>query len=138
MPMVGRTPTFSAYSRIRSSSVYFSTTGMMLPADLLRQHRHLDELGVLEAVADDRRLVVGERHHGQQLRLGARLEAEAVLPSELEHLLHDLALLIDLDRVDADVAARVLVLRDRALEGFGDVLQPVLRGCRETGSASAG
>src|SRR5580704_2482647 len=27
--MVGLTPTFSAYSRIRSSSVYFSTTAMM-------------------------------------------------------------------------------------------------------------
>ena len=48
-------------------------------ADLLGQHRHLDELGVLEAVADDRRVVVGQRHDGQQLRLGARLEAEAVL-----------------------------------------------------------
>ena len=46
-------------------------------ADLLRQHRHLDELGVLEAVADDRRVVVGERHDGQQLRLRAGLEAEA-------------------------------------------------------------
>jgi hypothetical protein len=29
MPMFGRTPTFSAYSRISSSSVYFSTTGMI-------------------------------------------------------------------------------------------------------------
>ena len=30
MPICGRTPTFSQYSRISSSSVYFSTTGMML------------------------------------------------------------------------------------------------------------
>ena len=30
MPICGRTPTFSAYFRISSSSVYFSTTGMML------------------------------------------------------------------------------------------------------------
>ena len=98
-----------------------------MPADLLRQHRHLDELGVLEAVADDRRVVVGERRHGQQLGLGARLEAEAVLAAELEHLFDDLALLVDLDRVDADVAAGVLVLGDRALEGLVDVLQPMLQ-----------
>jgi hypothetical protein len=31
-----------------------------LAADLLRQHRHLDVFVVLEAVADDRRVVVGE------------------------------------------------------------------------------
>ena len=30
MPIVGRTPIFSAYSRISPSSVYFSTTGMIL------------------------------------------------------------------------------------------------------------
>ena len=30
MPICGRTPTFSAYFRISSSSVYFSTTGMTL------------------------------------------------------------------------------------------------------------
>ena len=30
MPICGRTPTFSAYSRISASSVYFSTTGMTL------------------------------------------------------------------------------------------------------------
>ena len=109
-----------------------------VPADLLRQHGHLDELGVLEAVADDRRVVVGERHHRQQLRLRARLEAEVVRAAELEHLLDDLALLIDLDRVDADVPSRVLVLRDGALEGFVDVLQPVLQDVAKPDAASAG
>jgi hypothetical protein len=48
------------------------------PAHLLSQHRHLDELGVLEAVADDRRLVRRHRDHRQQLRLGPGLEAEVV------------------------------------------------------------
>ena len=80
-------------------------------ADLLGQHRHLDELGVLEAVADDRRVVVGLGRDRHQLGLGAGLEAEAVLAPEIEHFLDDLALLVDLDRVDADVAALVLVLR---------------------------
>src|SRR5207237_10919878 len=80
--------------------------------DLERQHRGLDELRVLEAVADDRRLVVGDRDDSQQLRLGARLETELVGPAEVEHLFDDLPLLIDLDRVDAAVAALVLVLGD--------------------------
>ena len=92
-----------------------------VPPDLLGEHRHLDELGVLEAVTDDRRVVVGLRGHGQQLRLGPGLEAEAVFAPEIEHFLDHLALLVDLDRVDADVAALVLVLGDRRLEGVVDV-----------------
>ena len=41
-----------------------------LLADLAGQHGHLDELVVLEAVADDRRVhAVGQRQHRQQLRL---------------------------------------------------------------------
>ena len=93
--------------------------------DFLGEHRHLDELGVLEAVADDRRVVIGLGGHGQQLGLGAGLEAEAVFAAEIEHFLDDLALLVDLDRVDAHVAAFVLVLRDGRLEGVVDVSDPV-------------
>ena len=100
-------------------------------ADLLGQHRHLDELGVLEAVADDRRVVVGQRHHRQQLGLRAGLEAEVIRPAELEHFFDDLPLLVDLDRVDADVLAGVLVLGDGALEGFVDVLEPMLQDVAE-------
>ena len=96
-----------------------------LAPDFLGEHRHLDELGVLEAVADDRRVVVGLRRDGQQLGLGAGFEAEPVFPAEIEHFLDDLPLLVDLDRVDADVAAFVLVLRDGGLEGVVDVAEPV-------------
>ncbi len=85
-------------------------------AHLLRQHRHLDELGVLEAVADDRRVVFGQCDHRQQLRLAARFEPEAVLAADVQHFLDDLPLLIDLDRIDAAVAALVLVLSDGALK----------------------
>ena len=127
MPICGRTPIFSAASRMSPSSVYFSTTGMMLRPILLGQHRRLDELGVLEAVADDRRVVVGERHDGQQLRLRAGLEAELVRLAEVEHLFDDLALLVDLDRVDAAVAALVLVLGDGGLEGRVNVAEAVLQ-----------
>ena len=65
------------------------------------------------------------RHDGEQLRLGAGFEAEAVSPAEIEHFLDHLPLLVDLDRVDADVAARVLVLGDRRLKGVVDVAEPV-------------
>ena len=94
-------------------------------ADLLRQHRHLDELGVLEAVADDRGVVVGLGGDREELRLRSRLEPEPVLAAEIQHLLDDLPLLVHLDRVDADVAAFVVVLRDRSLEGAVDVADPV-------------
>ena len=98
-----------------------------LAAHLLGQHRHLDEFEILEAVADDRRVVVGHRRHGEQLRLAAGLEAEAVLRAEVQHFLDDLALLVHLDRVDAAVLALVLVLVDRALEGAVDLAEPVLQ-----------
>ena len=65
------------------------------------------------------------RHHREQLGLGAGLEAEAVRPAEVEHLLDDLPLLVHLDRVDAAVAALVLVLRDRGLERGVDVAEAV-------------
>ena len=47
-----------------------------LAPDLLRQHRHLDVLVVLEAVADDGRFVIGHGHHGHQFGFGAGLQAE--------------------------------------------------------------
>jgi hypothetical protein len=94
-------------------------------ADLVRHHRHLDEFGVLEAVADDRRVVVRERDDGEQLRFGPGLQAELILASELQDLLDDLPLLIDLDGVHADVPAAVLVLRDGGLKRVVNVLQTV-------------
>ncbi len=100
-------------------------------ADLLRPHRQLDELGVLEAVAHDRRVVAGHGGHGHQLGLGAGFEAEAVLAAELHDFLHDLALLVDLDRVDADVLAAVLVGRDGLLERRVDLAQAVLEDAGE-------
>ena len=80
-------------------------------------------LGVLEAVTDDGRVVVRLGHDGQQLGLGAGLEAEPVLASEVEDLLDDVALLVHLDRIDADVASFVAVLVDGGLEGVVDVAE---------------
>ena len=53
------------------------------------------------------------------------LEAEPVFAAEVEDFLDDVALLVHLDRVDADVAPLVAVLVDRRLEGVVDVAEPV-------------
>ena len=96
-------------------------------ADLEPQHRGFNELGVLEAVADDRRVVVGQRHDRQQFGLRARFQAEPVRPAEIEDLLDDLPLLVDLDRIDAAVSALVLVLRDGPLEGGVNLAEAVAK-----------
>ncbi len=114
MPIVGRTPSFSAVFRISSSSVYFSTTGMILRPILKRHHGGFDELGVLEAVADDRRVVLGHGHDGQQLGLAAGLDSELIRLAEVQHFFDDLTLLVHLDRIDAAVAAPVAVVGDGA------------------------
>src|SRR6185503_5442807 len=76
-------------------------------AHLVGQHRHLDEFSVLEPITDDGGVVVGHRHDGEELRLGARLETELVGPAEIEHFLDNLPLLVHLDRVDAEILAFV-------------------------------
>jgi hypothetical protein len=82
--------------------------------------------GVLEAVADDRGVVVGDGDHGEELRLGAGLEAEPVGLAEVEHLFDDLALLVHLDRVDAAVLALILVLGNGGLKRRVDLAETVL------------
>ncbi len=116
MPISGRTPTFSAYFRIEVELGVFFDHGDDVAADLAGQHHHLDVLVVLEAVADDRRLVIGDGHDRQQLGLGTGLQAEAVFPAVVVDLFDDVALLVDLDGVDAAVAALVVVLGDGGLE----------------------
>ena len=92
-----------------------------LAAQFLGEHGHLDIFIVLETVADDRRVVVGQRHHGHQFRFGAGFQPEAERLAEFEHLFHHLALLVDLDRVNTAIAALVLVLVDGGLEGAVDL-----------------
>ena len=98
-----------------------------LAADLLGQHRHLDVFVVLEAVADDGRLVVGQRHHGQQLGLGAGFQTELERLAEFEHLFDHLALLVDLDGINAAVAAVIFVLGDGGFKGAVDFAQAMLQ-----------
>ncbi len=97
-----------------------------LPADLLRQHHHLDILVVLEAVADDGRFVVGDRQNRQQFGLGAGFQTKMIRPAEVEDLFHHLPLLVHLDRIHAAVIALVVVLGDGVLEGLIHFAQTML------------
>ena len=103
-----------------------------LAADLLGQHHHLDVFVVLEAVADDGRVVVGDGQHRQQFRLGAGFQPEIVRPAVFENLFHHLPLLVDLDRIDAAVIALVAVLGNRVLKRLMQLAQPVLQDLAET------
>ena len=88
-----------------------------VPAELRGEQGGLDVLLVLVAVADDQPLLVLQhRHHGEQLRLRARLEPEVVGAAVLHQPLDQIAVLVDLDRVDAAVAPLVAVLGDGAGE----------------------
>ena len=102
-----------------------------LAADLLGQHDHLDVFVVLEAVADDGRLVVGDGQHRQQLRLRTGFQAELVGPAVFEDFFHHLPLLVDLDRIHAAIAGLVVVLGDGVLERLVHLAQAVLQNFAE-------
>ena len=79
-----------------------------LVSELLAHEGEAHELLVLVAVADDQVIgVLGEPEHRLQLRLAAALESHLMRLAELHDLLDDVALLIDLDRIDGRVAAGV-------------------------------
>src|SRR5262249_23499631 len=102
-------------------------------AHLASQHRHFDELIILEAVANDGRIAaVGEGQDSQQLWLGAGLKANVVALADVENLLHDVTLLVDLDGVDAPVVAAVVEFRDRAAEGVVDLTDAMSQDVGET------
>ena len=98
---------------------------------LLRQHRHLDVLVVLEAIANDRRLVIGQRHHRHQFGLRARFQAEFIRLAELEHFLHHLPLLIHFDGIHAAISALIVVFGYGGLEGAVDLAQTMLQNIGE-------
>ena len=102
-------------------------------AELGREDHRLDVAVVLEAVADDQPLgfAFGERHHGQQLRLRADLEAEAEIAAIAVDFLDDQPLLVDLDREHRAVAALVFVLGDGRGEGVAQARQAVAQDVRE-------
>ena len=94
-------------------------------SELGRKRDGFDVAVVLEAVADDetRGLILGHRHDGQQLRLGADFEPEAKLLAVAIHLLDHEPLLVHLDRVNGCVTVLVVVLADRLLKGGVQMFQ---------------
>jgi hypothetical protein len=107
--------------------------GQDVAPELGGQHAGLDELRVLEPVADDRHPVdTGparggrEAQHGQELGLAAGLKPEVELDSQIGDLLADMALLIDLDRVHAGVAADIRLIGHGVVKGLADLAQAVL------------
>ena len=107
--------------------------------ELLREERRLDEGAVLVAVAEDERLgVLLERERHQQLGLRARLDPEVVGTAVLDQLLDDVALLVDLDRVDAAVASPCSRSRRSPAGRRRRAARRASAGCRRSGSAPAG
>jgi hypothetical protein len=104
-PITGRTPTRAECFRIRSSSVYFSTTGMICRPIFLASitiSMYSSSLKPLQMMGV---FVVGDGQHRQQLRLRSGFQSELVGAAVFENLLHHLALLVDLDRIHAAVGA---------------------------------
>ena len=95
--------------------------------ELRGERDRLDVPVILEAVTDDGTVGghAGHRHDREQLGLGSDLEAEVVPRPLADDLLDDRALLVDLDRIHRDVAARVPVLLDRGLKGVVKMQEPV-------------
>ena len=101
-------------------------------AQLDAEHGHLDELGVLVAVANDQAAHLAlQRQSGEQFRLAAHLEAEIERLARVEDFLDHFAKLVDLDGKHAAVFALVIELGDgtaeREVDGLDAVPQDVLK-----------
>ena len=105
----------------------FFDDGYDVTPDLLREHGHLDVFVVLEAITDDGRFVICERHDGEELgfRTGFQTKLEGL--AEFEDFLDDLALLIHFDGIDAAVIAVVLVFADGDVESVVQFAEAVLQ-----------
>ncbi len=104
-------------------------------AELGGEDHRLDVAVVLEAVADDHALlgrIFGERHHREQLGLGAGFQTEAEFLAVAIHLFDHQALLIHLDREHRGVAVLVVVLGDGLRERL---LQPTQAMAQDVGEA---
>ena len=107
--------------------MYFSTTGMILrpifwaSMAISMYSSSLKPLQMMGVSLSARAMTA------MQLGLGAGFQAEAEGLAEFEDLFDHLALLVDLDGIDAAVAALVLVLGDGGLEGAVDFAEAVLQ-----------
>jgi len=99
-----------------------------VPTELGGQDHGLDELAVLESVADDghRGQVFGEPENGKKLWLAPGFETEPEFFPDVTDFLAELSLLIDLDGVHAAIRSGVLVLSDSGVECLADLAEAVL------------
>ncbi len=101
---------------------------MHVKAQLLAHQRQAQVFRVLVAVADDGIARVGQGQHGQQLRLGARLQADALAVfTGAQNLVHHPALLVHLDRIHRRIAALIVVALNGLPEGPGQQLHPLAK-----------
>ena len=136
MPAVGVTPISSATCEQHVDLAQLLDHDEDLMAELLAHEGEAHELLVLVAVADDEMIgVLGEAEHRLQLGLAAALEADAVRLAELDDLLDDVALLVDLDRVDGRVAAGVLELLVALARSASSAPRCASAGCRRSAAA---
>ena len=96
-----------------------------LASNLLGQHHHFDIFVVFEAVTDNRGVVIGDGQDGEQFGFRSRFKPEFVGLPVFEYFLNNLALLVDLDRVNAAVVPAVSVLGDRRLKRLAHLTEPV-------------
>src|SRR5579875_104478 len=101
-------------------------------ADLLGEHYHLDVLVILKSVADDRRLVIRDRQHSQQLWLSTAFQSKPIRPAKIDNFFHHLPLLIHLDGVHAAVGALIAVFTDRGIKRLVQLCQPVPQNASKT------
>jgi hypothetical protein len=118
-------------------SVFFDDGDDLAP-NFLSEQNHLDVLIVLEAVADNRRFVVGDGEHREEFRLRTGFQAELVGAAVFENFLDHLALLIDLDGIDAAVTALVIVFGNRVLKRAVHFAQAVLEDFAEANQDGQG
>ena len=90
---------------------------MSLFAELDAKDGHLDEPGVLVAVADDEAAHLAlQRESGEQFRLAADFQPELKRLAGIENLLNHLAQLVHLDGKHAAIGPLVIEFRDGILE----------------------
>src|SRR5581483_4813481 len=104
-----------------------------LLAELEAEDGHLDEAGILVAVADDEAAhLILQREPGEEFGLAADFEAEIEGLAGVEDFLHHFAELVDLDGEHAVVVALVVELGDRIAEGDIDGLDAMAKDVLET------
>ncbi len=122
---------FSIFQNQTQLGVFFDHRNDVA-ADFVGQHGRFDELGIFEAVADDRRIVARPsppRPSNSGLLPASKTKLERL--AEFQHFFHHLPLLVHLDRIHAAIIALILLLGDRGLEHAVDFGQPVLQNIGE-------